>query len=257
MKLIDKIKRIKNSKRKLVCLTAYSKPIAKILDRYCDLVLVGDSLATAFYGMKSTREIKLDTMITHSTSVKKGLTKSILVFDMPFNTYKNIKEAKKNIREVFRKSRCDAVKLESNGKNFNIVKKIVESGMPVMGHIGYTPQYKKTFKPQGLKQKEEKKLILDAIKIERAGAFAIVLECINFKTAKKITESINIPTIGIGSSNVCDGQILVIDDLIGLSGFYPKFVKKYANLEKILNNALKKFRSDVIRGKFPTRSNTY
>ena len=214
-------------------------------------------MATAFYGMKSTREIKLDTMITHSISVKKALSKSILVFDMPFNTYKNIKEAKKNIREVFRKSHCDAVKLESNGKNFDIVKKIVESGMPVMGHIGYTPQYKKKFKPQGLKNKEEKKLILDAIKIERAGAFAIVLECINFKTAKKITELINIPTIGIGSSNFCDGQILVVDDLIGLSGFYPKFVKKYANLEKILNNALKKFRSDVIKGKFPKRSNTY
>ena len=257
MKLVDKIKIIKKSKRKLVCLTAYSKPIAKILDKYCDILLVGDSMATAFYAMKSTREIKLDTMITHSISVKKALSKSILVFDMPFNTYKNIKEAKKNIREVFRKSHCDAVKLESNGKNFDIVKKIVESGMPVMGHIGYTPQYKKKFKPQGLKNKEEKKLILDAIKIERAGAFAIVLECINFKTAKKITELINIHTIGIGSSNLCDGQILVVDDLIGLSGFYPKFVKKYANLEKILNNALKKFRSDVIKGKFPKRSNTY
>ena len=181
MKLVDKIKIIKKSKRKLVCLTAYSKPIAKILDKYCDILLVGDSMATAFYGMKSTREIKLDTMITHSIRVKKALSKSILVFDMPFNTYKNIKEAKKNIREVFRKSHCDAVKLESNGKNFDIVKKIVESGMPVMGHIGYTPQYKKKFKPQGLKNKEEKKLILDAIKIERAGAFAIVLECINFK----------------------------------------------------------------------------
>jgi len=119
MKLADKIKRIKKSKRKLVCLTAYSKPIAKILDKYCDIILVGDSIATAFYGMKSTREIKLDTMITHSISVKKSLSKSILVFDMPFNTYRNIKEAKKNVREVFRKSRCEAVKLESK-KNSRI-----------------------------------------------------------------------------------------------------------------------------------------
>ena len=104
---------------------------------------------------------------------------------------------------------------------------------------------------------QERKLINEAIKIESSGAFSIVLECISYDTAKKITESISRPTIGIGSSNVCDGQILVVDDLIGLSGFYPKFVKKYANLEKILNNALKKFRSDVIKGKFPTRSNTY
>tara|TARA_B100000959_G_scaffold281343_1_gene345199 strand:+ start:1095 stop:1874 length:780 start_codon:yes stop_codon:yes gene_type:complete len=253
---IDKIKKLK-SKRKLVCLTAYSRPIAKILDKYCDIILVGDSVATAFYGMKSTKEIKLDTMIEHSISVKKAVRKSTLVFDMPFNTYRNIKEAKKNAAKVFKENRCDAIKLESNGRNFNILKSLVKSGIPVMGHIGYTPQYKGKFKPQGLNKDQQKKLINESIKIENAGAFSIVLECINSDTAKKITESINIPTIGIGSSNVCDGQILVIDDLIGLSGFYPRFVKKYANLEKILNNALKRFRRDVIRSKFPTKSNTY
>ena len=259
MKLSYKIFKVKNlkSKRKLVCLTAYSKPIAKILDRYCDIILVGDSVATAFYGMKSTKEIKLDTMIEHSISVKKSVRKSTLVFDMPYNTYRNTKEAKKNAIKVFKKSHCDAVKLESNGKNFNILKSLVKSGMPVMGHIGYTPQYKGKFKPQGLNKKQQKKLINEAIKIEKAGAFSIVLECINSDTAKKITESVNIPTIGIGSSSACDGQILVVDDLIGLSGFYPKFVKKYVNLEKILDNVLKRFRRDVIRSKFPLRSNTY
>ena len=259
MKLSYKIFKVKNlkSKRKLVCLTAYSKPIAKILDRYCDIILVGDSVATAFYGMKSTKEIKLDTMIEHSSSVKKSVRKSTLVFDMPYNTYRNTKEAKKNAIKVFKKSHCDAVKLESNGKNFNILKSLVKSGIPVMGHIGYTPQYKGKFKPQGLNKKQQKKLINEAIKIEKAGAFSIVLECINSDTAKKITESVNIPTIGIGSSSACDGQILVVDDLIGLSGFYPKFVKKYVNLEKILDNVLKRFRRDVIRSKFPLRSNTY
>tara|TARA_B100001250_G_C19767248_1_gene775361 strand:+ start:683 stop:1462 length:780 start_codon:yes stop_codon:yes gene_type:complete len=259
MKLSYKIFKVKNlkSKRKLVCLTAYSKPIAKILDRYCDIILVGDSVATAFYGMKSTKEIKLDTMIEHSISVKKSVRKSTLVFDMPYNTYRNTKEAKKNAIKVFKKSHCDAVKLESNGKNFNILKSLVKSGIPVMGHIGYTPQYKGKFKPQGLNKKQQKKLINEAIKIEKAGAFSIVLECINSDTAKKITESVNIPTIGIGSSSACDGQILVVDDLIGLSGFYPKFVKKYVNLEKILDNVLKRFRRDVIRSKFPLRSNTY
>ena len=254
---IKKIKNITNLKRKIVCLTAYSKPLAKILDNYCDIILMGDSVATAFYGMKNTREIKLDTMINHAISVRKSIKKSLLVFDMPFNTYRNIKEAKKNALKVLKKTHCDAIKLESNGKNYSILKSLVKSGIPVMGHIGYTPQYKGKFKAQGLNKKQEKKLINEAIKIESSGAFSIVLECINSHAAKKITESVNIPTIGIGSSNTCDGQILVIDDLIGLSGFYPKFVKKYVDLEKILNNAIKKFRTDVIRRKFPTKANTY
>ena len=144
-----KIKRINQLKRKIVCLTAYSKPIAKILDKYCDIILVGDSLATAFYGMKNTKEINLDTMINHGVSVSKSVKQSILVFDMPFNTYRNLKEAKLNIQKVLKKTKCDAVKLESNGKNFDLLQKLVKSGVNVMGHIGYTPQYKKSFSPQG------------------------------------------------------------------------------------------------------------
>ena len=218
---------------------------------------MGDSVATAFYGMKNTREIKLDTMIIHAISVRKSVKKSLLVFDMPFNTYRNIKEAKKNVKKVLLKTNCDAVKLESNGKNFEILKTLTNSGIKVMGHIGYTPQYKKYFSPQGLKHKEEIKLIKEAKNIEDAGAFAIVLECINVDLAKKITKNLQIPTIGIGSSKYCDGQILVLDDFIGLSGFYPKFVKKYISLEKILNKVIKKFRNDVIRNNFPKISNTY
>ena len=126
-----------------------------------------------------------------------------------------------------------------------------------MGHIGYTPQYQKYFSPQGFKHKEEMKLIKEAKNIEDAGAFAIVLESVNVDLAKKITKNLQIPTIGIGSSKYCDGQILVLDDLIGLSGFYPKFVKKYISLEKILNKVIKKFRNDVIKNNFPKISNTY
>ena len=126
-----------------------------------------------------------------------------------------------------------------------------------MGHIGYTPQYKKNFSPQGLKHSEEIKLINEAKKIEDAGAFAIVLECVNADLAKKITKNLQIPTIGIGSSKYCNGQILVLDDLIGLSGFYPKFVKKYISLENILDKVIKKFRNDVIKNNFPKISNTY
>ena len=252
-----KIKKINKLNRKIVCLTAYSKPIAKILDQYCDIILVGDSVATAFYGLKSTKEINLETMINHGISVSKSIKKSILVFDMPFNTYRNLKETKFNVKKVLKKIKCDAVKLESNGRNFNIIKSLVQSGINVMGHIGYTPQNKKSFSPQGFKSNDEKKLIEEAIKIEKSGAFAIVLECINFKLAKKITKIIKIPTIGIGSSSFCNGQILVVDDLIGLSGFYPKFVKRYLNSNKIIRNAIRKFKTDVIKKKFPKISNSY
>jgi len=240
-----------------VCLTAYSKPITKILDKYCDIILVGDSVATAFYGMKNTKSISLDTMINHSLAVKKGIKKSVFVVDMPINTYKNFREAEKNAKIISKTVRCDAVKIESNGKNFNIIRHLVKSGIPVMGHIGFTPQYNKKFRPHGLKKNEEKKLIEESKKIEKAGAFSIVLECIAEKTAKKITRIINIPTIGIGSSKFCDGQILVTDDLIGLSGFNPKFVKKYLNLQKILEKGIRKFKDDVIKGKFPKKMNTY
>lgn len=257
MNAIKKINKIKKLKRKIICLTGYSKPTGKILDKYCDIILVGDSIATAFYGMKSTKEISLDTMLNHGISVSKSIKKSLLVFDMPYNTYRNFKEAKKNIKKVLKKTNCDAIKLESNGKNINIFEKLVRSGVKVMGHIGYTPQFKKNFSPQGYKLKEETKLLNEAIKIEKAGVFAIVLECINFKLAKKITEKLKIPTIGIGSSSYCDGQILVLDDLIGISGFYPKFVKKYFNLEKNINIAVKKYKSDVINQKFPKIKNSY
>tara|TARA_B100000123_G_C25641142_1_gene388870 strand:+ start:82 stop:858 length:777 start_codon:yes stop_codon:yes gene_type:complete len=252
-----KIEKITKLNRKIVCLTAYSKPIAKILDKYCDIILVGDSVATAFYGMKSTKEINLDTMINHGISVNKSIKKSVLVFDMPFNTYRNLKETKFNVKKVLKKTKCDAIKLESNGRNFNILKSLAKSGINVMGHIGYTPQYKKSFSPQGFKFNDEKKLIDEAIRIEKAGAFAIVLECINFKLAKKITKILKIPTIGIGSSSFCNGQILVLDDLIGLSGFYPKFVKRYLNSNKIISNAIKKYKADVIKQKFPKISNSY
>ena len=245
------------SKRKIVCLTAYSKPITKILDKYCDIILVGDSVATAFYGMKNTKFISLETMINHSLAVKKGIKKSLLVVDMPVNTYKNLKLAEKNAKKIYKSVRCDAVKIESNGKNFNIIRHLVKSGIPVMGHIGFTPQYKKKFKPFGLKKNEQKKLIEESKKIEKAGAFSIVLECIGEKTTKKITTVLNIPTIGIGSSKFCDGQILVTDDLIGLSGFYPKFVKKYLDIKKILEKGIRKFKNDVLKGKFPGKINTY
>jgi 3-methyl-2-oxobutanoate hydroxymethyltransferase len=245
---VKKIYKIINSKNKkpLVCLTAYSKPFAKILDKYCDIVLVGDSLATAMLGMKDTHNVSIETMIQHGISVKSNLNNALCVIDMPANTYKNIKQAKQNAKLIFDSTRCDAVKLECNGKNFDIIKSIVDIGIPVMGHIGFTPQYFKKFKVQGVLEKDRYKLIEQAKKNQEAGVFSIVLECIDTSTAKAITSSLKIPTIGIGASSFCDGQILVTDDMLGLSGFYPKFVKKFVNLNKVIEIGIKKYKKKKI-----------
>jgi 3-methyl-2-oxobutanoate hydroxymethyltransferase len=250
-----KIKKIfeKKNKSKIVCLTAYSKNIAKILDNYCDIVLVGDSMANVLYGFKNTHQISLENIIQHTLSVKKGVKKSLLVVDMPKNSYVNFKTAEKNAKLVIKKTGCDAVKLESNNKNFNIIKKLVEKKIPVMGHIGYTPQFKKKFKLEGDTSDKANKLLKEAQLIQKAGAFSIVLECISPKASKLITSNLEIPTIGIGSSSFCDGQILVTDDMLGLSGFYPKFVKKYVNLNRIIEKAVKKYTREVKLNNFPTK----
>ncbi len=245
----------KKNKSKIVCLTAYSKNIAKILDNYCDIILVGDSMANVLYGLDDTHQIKLDTIINHTLSVKKGVKKSLLVVDMPKGSYNNKKNAKKNAKLIIKLTKCDAVKLESNNKNFDIIEDLVNSKIPVMGHIGYTPQYKKKFKIEGQSTSEAKKLLKEAKLIEKAGAFSVVLECLTPSASALVTANIGIPTIGIGSSSNCDGQILVTDDMLGISGFYPKFVKKYASLNSIIEKAVKKYTRDVKKGKFPLKKN--
>ena len=247
----------KKNKKKLVCLTSYSKSISKILDKYCDLILVGDSLANVLYGMKTTHNLALETIINHGKSVRLGTKKSLLVVDMPKNSYKNPNQALKNAKLILKKTGCDAVKIENNSYNLNVVKALTKSKIDVMGHIGYTPQFKKKFKVEGKNKSEEIKLLNQSKKIEKAGAFSIVLECISRTTAQKISKSLKIPTIGIGSSNLCDGQVLVTDDMLGISGFYPKFVKKYANLEKVINVAVRKFNKDVKLNKFPNKKNSF
>ena len=253
--MIKKIQNIivKKNKSKIVCLTAYSKNIAKILDKYCDIVLVGDSMANVLYGLKDTHKISMKNIIQHTKSVKMGIIKSLLVVDMPKGTYPNIETAKKNAKQIIKMTKCDAVKIESNNKNFNIIKEFVKSNIPVMGHIGYTPQFKKKFKIEGNTEKKAKKLLKEALQIENAGAFCIVLECLAPIASKLISKKLKIPTIGIGSSNNCDGQILVTDDMLGLSGFYPKFVKKYVSLNRIIEKAVKKYTREVKLVKFPTK----
>ena len=252
-----KIKKIilKKNKAKIVCLTAYSKSISKILDNFCDIILVGDSMANVLYGHKNTHKINLENIIQHSISAKRGIKKSLLVVDMPKGTYSNVKSAIKNAKMIIKKTRCDAVKLENNKKNFKIIENLVKRKIAVMGHIGFTPQFKKKFKIEGNSKKEASRLLKEAKLIEKAGAFSVVLECLSPRSAKLITKNINIPTIGIGSSYYCDGQILVTDDMLGLSGFYPKFVKKYVNLNRIIAKAVKKYTREVKQRKFPSSKN--
>ena len=246
---------LKKNKSKIVCLTAYSKSIAKILDKHVDLILVGDSMANVLYGHKNTHKISLENIKQHSSSVKMGVKKSLLVVDMPKGSYSSKKTALKNARQLIKDTGCDAIKLESNNKNFSIIKHIVNKKIPIMGHIGFTPQFKKKFKIEGQTKKEINKLLKEAKLIEKAGAFSIVLECLSSESAKLITKELNIPTIGIGSSYHCDGQILVTDDMLGISGFYPKFVKKFLNLERIIEKAVIKYAREVKLKKFPKIKN--
>ena len=254
-----KYKKIIKLKKKtpIICLTAYSRPVAEILDKYCDLILVGDSLSMVLYGMDSTKNVNLETMILHAKAVRSGVKKSLVVFDMPYKTYSNKFKAYANAKKVMNKTKCDAVKLEGGKKIINIVKYLIKKGIPVMGHIGLLPQYTKKFKLKGKNDIQKKQIYDDAIALSKSGVFAIVIECVVEKLAKKITNSINVPTIGIGASKHCDGQILVTDDMIGLSNFYPKFVKKYSNIRKNIEKSVKNYCEDVKKKKFPTYKNVY
>ena len=255
-KIREIIKR--KNKRPIVCLTAYSKMIAEILDKHCDIVLVGDSLGMVLYGMESTREVTLDLMINHAKSVKKGISKSVLVIDMPYQTYRNKKEAYNNAKKIIKSTKCDALKLEGGEKIINIIKYLINKNIPVMGHIGLLPQSERgKFKFKGRSSFERKRIIEDARLLSNAGVFAIVIECVEESLAEIISKSISVPTIGIGASRHCDGQILVTDDLLGLSNFTPRFVKKYSNIKKMINKSVLRFRHDVINKNFPSRKNIY
>ena len=254
-KILDLIK--KKNRSKIVSLTAYSKNIATILDNFCDIILVGDSLGSVLYNYKSTREVSLDTMIEHSKSARMGIKKSLMVVDMPHNTYRNSKEALKNARKIVLKTKCDAVKLEGGKKIIKIIKDLVKSGIPVMGHLGVLPQSDRSFKFKGKKTSERNKILNDAKLLEFAGVFSIVLECVETSLAKIVTQKIDIPTIGIGASNNCDGQILVIDDLIGLNPIDVRFIKKYTNIRKEIKKAVSIYSKDVRNKKFPLKKHSY
>jgi 3-methyl-2-oxobutanoate hydroxymethyltransferase len=254
-KILDIIK--KKNKSKIVSLTAYSKNVASILDNFCDIILVGDSLGSVLYNYKSTREVSLKTMIDHSKSVRMGIKKSLMVVDMPHNTYRNPKEALKNAKKIISNTKCDAVKLEGGKKIYKIVKFLTKNNIAVMGHLGLLPQSDKTFKFKGKTTSEKNNILRDAKLLQSAGVFSIVLECVETSLSKMVTKKINIPTIGIGASNNCDGQILVFDDLIGLNPINVRFVKKYTDIKKHIKKAVFNYATDVKKKKFPLKKHSY
>ena len=247
----------KKNRSNIVALTAYSKNIASIIDKHCDLILVGDSLGSVLYNFKTTRSVTLEMMIEHSKSVRLGIKKSLMVVDMPYNTYRNPREALNNAKNIISKTKCDAVKLEGGRKIFNIIKILIKNKIPVMGHLGVLPQTAKSFKYKGKRLTDRNRILKDSKILEEAGVFSIVLECVETSLAKKITNSLKIPTIGIGASRFCDGQVLVVDDMLGLNPINVRFVKKFANLRKIIDNAVSKYTDEIKKKKFPQKKHSY
>ena len=254
---IQKIIKQKNHS-KIICLTAYSKNVAEILDNYTDIILIGDSLGSVLYNYNTTRKVSLNMMIEHSKSARMGIRKSLMVVDMPYQTYRNKNEALQNAKKIIKLTKCEAVKLEGGSSIIKIVEHLIKNKIQVMGHLGILPQsVRGKYKFKGKKKIERKTIIKDAKLLESKGVFSIILECVESSLAKEITKSLKVPTIGIGSSMNCDGQVLVTDDLLGLNDTKIKFVKKFSNIKKQIKKGVKKFRFEVINKKYPTKKHSY
>ena len=260
LKIMKKV-RIKDlkEKKRLVCLTAYTAPMAELIDKFTDIILVGDSLGPVLYGYKSTREVSLEMIINHAKAVVKKSKTSFVVVDMPYGTYEHSKSvALRNAKKIIKNSGADAVKLEGGYKIHKIINYLTKNKINVMGHLGMLPQSIKGKPTVYGKKKNEKIQIVEDLKlIEKAGVFAVVIECTLESLVKKLIEIKTVPLIGIGASKECDGQILVTDDMLGLSGFYPKFVKKYVQLNRVIEKAIKKYTKEVKLKKFPTNKNFF
>ena len=260
---VQEILNKKKRSEKITMLTAYDYPLAKLVDEAgVDIVLVGDSLANVVLGLESTREVGMEEMIHHTKAVNRAVKKSLLIGDMPFNSYQlNTKDAVKNAERFIKEAGCNAVKLEWFDQCLEVAEAIVKAGIPVMGHVGLTPQTVEKlggFKVQGKDADSAKELIEHAKTLEKKGVFSLVLECIPDKIAEMITNELAIPTIGIGAGVHCDGQVLVTHDILGLfDRFSPKFAKQYVNLGPLIVNALKQFRAEVSSGHFPDGEHSF
>jgi 3-methyl-2-oxobutanoate hydroxymethyltransferase len=258
-KITVPVVRTRKGKEKLTMLTAYDYVFANIMDNAgIDMILVGDSVGSVLLGYPNTIPVTVEEMIHHTKPVVKGAKKALIVIDMPFMSYhESIEQAKRNAGRMIKESGAEAVKLEGGKRMKEVIKAISDIDIPVMGHIGLTPQ--SVHSMGGYKvQKEEERLMEDAKAVEEAGAFAIVLECVPRNISKKITETLSIPTIGIGAGPDCDGQVLVIHDLLGLLGdFRPKFVKSYLNLRQEIDVAIRDYIEEVKGGTFPDDSHSF
>jgi len=256
-------KNAKTQGKKLSMLTAYDYSMAKIIDESnINGILIGDSLGMVIKGEEGTLGVTMDEMVYHTKAVKRGTKNALIVSDMPFLSYHvSVEQAILNAGRLIKEGGANAVKLEGGANVVEQIKAIVDAQIPVMGHLGLTPQSVNAFggfKVQGKDESAAKKLIDDAVLIEKAGAFAIVLEGIPEKVAELITKSVTIPTIGIGAGRYCDGQILVYQDMLGMfSDFVPKFVKQYANIGTIMKEAIGSYIKEVQEGKFPEKKHTF
>ncbi len=257
----DKVTTVRLAKKKvkgekIVCLTAYDYPFARILDEVgVDVILVGDSAANVVYGMKTTLTIGMEEMEYHTRAVAKAVTRALVVSDMPFLSYQvSIERAIENAGRLL-KAGAEAVKLEGAGPVLAVVRRLVEYGMPVMGHLGLTPQAVHKlggYRLQARRREEQEQLLKDAQALEEAGCFALVLEKVPAEVAAEVTKTLRIPVIGIGAGPYCDGQVLVLQDMLGMFDEPPfKFVKRYAELSRVIREAVINYAEDVRTGRFP------
>jgi len=248
-------------KTPIVCLTAYTTPIARILDPHCDVVLVGDSVGMVLHGLPSTLGVTLDMMIMHGKAVRRGLDKALMVVDMPFGSYEEgPAQAFRNAARVMAETGCAAVKLEGGESMAETIRFLTGRGVPVMAHVGLTPQAVNAFggyQVQG-RGADGDRIMRDARAVADAGAFSVVLEKVPEPLARRITKDVSIPTIGIGASPACDGQVLVVDDMLGMfTDFRPKFVKRYAELAETAEAAVAAYAKEVRERRFPAPEHVF
>ncbi|HEY2708660.1 MAG TPA: 3-methyl-2-oxobutanoate hydroxymethyltransferase [Caulobacteraceae bacterium] len=245
----------------LVCLTAYTAPVAAILDDACDLLLVGDSVGMVLHGLPNTVGVTLEMMILHGQAVMRASRKAFVVVDLPFGSYEGPKEiAYANAVRVMKETGCQAVKVEAGPTVPETIAYLVNRGIPVVGHVGLRPQAVNAdgaFRAKGRTGDERARVIAEAAATADAGAFCIVVEGVAESLAREITEAVAVPTIGIGASPGCDGQILVTDDMLGLFDWTPKFVRRYANLKSEIEQAVRAYADDVRARRFPGPAETY
>lgn len=262
-KTVSTLQQAKENGQKITMLTAYDYSTAKLMDEAgIDMILVGDSLGNVILGYEDTISVTMEDMIHHGAAVSRGVKETMVVVDMPFMSYQiSVEEAVTNAGRLMKEGRANAVKLEGGKSACPQIKAITQAGIPVVAHLGLTPQSINAlggYKVQGKSEDAAKKLLEDALAVQEAGAFALVLECVPTKLASLITKKLTIPTIGIGAGNECDGQVLVYQDMLGMfSDYVPKFVKQFAQVGEIMKKAFSDYKEEVASGAFPAEKNSY